>query len=152
MTTFKRFSKSVISDALLTHLRRLYDRYRDSHSVLCELLVTKQYRVRREWLQPDTDYYICEHSNGPKPYHCVICESGAAEPKSPDLDFTSETGFPPPVEPTEDSDEPIDYNVEEAIRIAGLWRAGKMIGGDQDGVRDALLAEVERLRLPETKF
>lgn len=43
-------------------------------------------------------------------------------------------------------DEPASYSIEDAIRIAGLWRAGKMIGGDQDGVRDALLAEVERLR------
>lgn len=35
---------------------------------------------------------------------------------------------------------------EHAIRTAELWAAGKMIGGDQDEVRDALLAEVKRLR------
>jgi hypothetical protein len=46
----------------------------------------------------------------------------------------------------EGDDEPVTYSAEDAIRIAGLWRAGKMIGGDEDGVRDALLAEVERLR------
>jgi hypothetical protein len=50
-------------------------------------------------------------------------------------------------EPEGEPDEPVDYAIEDAIRIAGLWRAGKMIGGDQDGVRDALLAEVERLRV-----
>lgn len=49
-------------------------------------------------------------------------------------------------ETAEDSDEPVTYDIEDAIRIAGLWRVGKMIGGDQDGVRDALLAEVERVR------
>jgi hypothetical protein len=48
-------------------------------------------------------------------------------------------------EPTGD-DEPVEYEIEDAIRIAGLWRAGKMIGGDEDGIRNALLAEVERLR------
>lgn len=36
--------------------------------------------------------------------------------------------------------------IEEAIRYATLWRAGKMIGGDEDEVRNALLGEVERLR------
>jgi hypothetical protein len=33
-----------------------------------------------------------------------------------------------------------------AINLARLWRAGKMIGGDQDQVIDALLSEVDRLR------
>lgn len=33
----------------------------------------------------------------------------------------------------------------EAMRIAGLWRVGKMIGADEDDVRNALLTEVERL-------
>ena len=33
-----------------------------------------------------------------------------------------------------------------AIRIAELWQAGKMIGGDEDEVRNALLEEVHRLR------
>jgi hypothetical protein len=37
-------------------------------------------------------------------------------------------------------------DIEEAIRIADLWRAGKLIGGDEDAVRDALLGEVERLQ------
>jgi hypothetical protein len=35
---------------------------------------------------------------------------------------------------------------EAAIHTAELWAAGKMIGGDQDEVREALLAEVKRLR------
>lgn len=39
-----------------------------------------------------------------------------------------------------------DIGVGEAIRIAELWREGKMVGGDEDEVRDALLGEVERLR------
>jgi hypothetical protein len=41
---------------------------------------------------------------------------------------------------------PEEHDVERAVRIARLWRAGKMIGGDEDEVRDTLLAEVERLR------
>lgn len=39
--------------------------------------------------------------------------------------------------------------IEEALRIAGLWRAGKMIGADEDDVRDALLDEIERLQVIE---
>jgi hypothetical protein len=35
---------------------------------------------------------------------------------------------------------------EHALNTAQLWRDGKMIGGDEDAVRNALLAEVERLR------
>lgn len=35
---------------------------------------------------------------------------------------------------------------ERAIKIAELWEAGKMIGGDEDEVRNALLHEVRRLR------
>ena len=37
-------------------------------------------------------------------------------------------------------------SLDDAIRTARLWRVGKMIGGDEDAVRDALLAEVERLQ------
>jgi hypothetical protein len=40
---------------------------------------------------------------------------------------------------------PEAYQLDFALRIARLWRAGKMIGGDEDAVRNALLAEVERL-------
>ena len=36
--------------------------------------------------------------------------------------------------------------IEDAMRYAELWRAGKLIGADEDEVRNALLAEVERLR------
>jgi hypothetical protein len=35
--------------------------------------------------------------------------------------------------------------VEQAIKIAELWEAGKMIGGDEGDVRNTLLHEVERL-------
>jgi hypothetical protein len=35
--------------------------------------------------------------------------------------------------------------IEEAMNCARLWRAGKLIGGDADEVRDALLGEIERL-------
>lgn len=51
-----------------------------------------------------------------------------------------------PVEPSAESDEQPVYDIEFALNIAKLWRVGKMIGGDQDAVREALLAEVERLR------
>jgi hypothetical protein len=34
--------------------------------------------------------------------------------------------------------------LEEAIRIARLWRGGKMIGGDEDDVRNALLLAAEQ--------
>lgn len=37
-------------------------------------------------------------------------------------------------------------DIEQAIRIAGLWEAGKLIGADEDEVIFALLAEVKRLR------
>lgn len=36
--------------------------------------------------------------------------------------------------------------LDQAIYIAQLWRAGKMIGWDDDMVRNTLLAEVERVR------
>jgi hypothetical protein len=45
------------------------------------------------------------------------------------------------------TDSPMD--IEQAIHIANLWRAGKLIGYGEDGeelVRNALLAEIERLR------
>lgn len=48
-------------------------------------------------------------------------------------------------EPSENSDEEPAYPFEMAFHIARCWRVGKMIGGDEDGVRNALLAEVERL-------
>lgn len=35
---------------------------------------------------------------------------------------------------------------EDAIRTAQLWSTGKLIGGDEDAVREALLVEVERLQ------
>ena len=37
-------------------------------------------------------------------------------------------------------------DADEAIRIAELWQAGKMIGADEDEVREALLNECLRLR------
>lgn len=40
--------------------------------------------------------------------------------------------------------------IEDALKIARLWRVGKMIGGNEDAVRDALLAEVERLHAERT--
>lgn len=43
-------------------------------------------------------------------------------------------------------------DLARAIGIANLWRAGKMIGGSEDDVRDALLAEVERLHSGETEY
>lgn len=36
--------------------------------------------------------------------------------------------------------------LDQAIYIAQLWRVGKMIGWDEDMVRNTLLAEVERVR------
>lgn len=36
--------------------------------------------------------------------------------------------------------------IEDAMRYAELWRAGKLIGADEDDVRNTLLGEVERLR------
>jgi hypothetical protein len=54
-------------------------------------------------------------------------------------------------EPSEESDAPEAYEIEFAINIARLWRAGKMIGGDEHAVRNALLAEVERLRVNRTE-
>lgn len=38
-----------------------------------------------------------------------------------------------------------EYGAERAIEIARLWRAGKLIGADEDAVVEALLTEVERL-------
>jgi len=53
----------------------------------------------------------------------------------------------PAAEPADElRDETPTYDIEFAVNIARLWRAGKMIGGDEDAVRDALLTEVERLR------
>lgn len=39
-----------------------------------------------------------------------------------------------------------ELSIDEAVRIAELWGAGKMIGGDVDAVIAALLKEVKRLR------
>lgn len=36
--------------------------------------MTKQYLVLPEWLQPGVAYWICEHSNGPKPNRCPHCD------------------------------------------------------------------------------
>jgi hypothetical protein len=36
------------------------------------------------------------------------------------------------------------YTLDEALRYARLWRAGKLIGGNSDSVIFALLAEIER--------
>ena len=47
-------------------------------------------------------------------------------------------------EPQKAFDDRVD--IEQAIRIASLWKADKMIGGDQDQVRNALLDEVLQLR------
>lgn len=38
-----------------------------------------------------------------------------------------------------------EYSLEEALHLARLWRAGKLIGGDSDAVIQALLTEIERL-------
>lgn len=35
--------------------------------------------------------------------------------------------------------------LKRAIEVAQLWRAGKLLGEDENEVRDALLEEVERL-------
>jgi hypothetical protein len=37
--------------------------------------------------------------------------------------------------------------LSEALEIARVWRAGKMIGGNEGVVRNALLYEVERLHV-----
>jgi hypothetical protein len=37
------------------------------------------------------------------------------------------------------------YDIAFALHIAKCWRAGKMIGGDEDEVRDALLKAFEDL-------
>lgn len=42
--------------------------------------MTKQYRILREWLQPGVEYWICEHSNGPKPNRCGICDGVLIDP------------------------------------------------------------------------
>ncbi len=36
-------------------------------------------------------------------------------------------------------------DTRQAIETARLWKAGKLIGGDEDEVRNALLDEVDRL-------
>ena len=36
-------------------------------------------------------------------------------------------------------------DINRAIYIAELWEGGKMIGGDEDDVRNSLLGEVKRL-------
>lgn len=38
-------------------------------------------------------------------------------------------------------------DIDRAIKVAELWKAGKMIGEDEDEVRDALLAEVKKHRV-----
>ncbi len=43
----------------------------------------------------------------------------------------------------------IEYPLADALRLARSWREGKMIGGDQDAVIEALLREVERLNATE---
>lgn len=55
-----------------------------------------------------------------------------------------------PSDPTS-TDSADTYTLDFALRIARLWRAGKLIGADEDAVRNALLAEVERLHASETK-
>ena len=40
------------------------------------------------------------------------------------------------------------YSAAYAIRIATLWRAGKMIGADKDQILFALLREIERRMTP----
>ena len=40
----------------------------------------------------------------------------------------------------------MDMNIEHAINTAELWEAGKMIGGDEDEIRNTLLHEVKKLR------
>lgn len=64
------------------------------------------------------------------------------------LDFVASGAAAEPAE--EPEDETPAYGIEFALSIAKLWRAGKMIGGDEDAVRDALLAEVEKLRAERT--
>lgn len=39
-----------------------------------------------------------------------------------------------------------DMPLERALHLAELWEAGKLIGGDANGVSIALLREVRRLR------
>ena len=39
-----------------------------------------------------------------------------------------------------------DMPLEYAIKLAGLWRAGKMIGGDAAAASVSLLNELERLQ------
>lgn len=46
----------------------------------------------------------------------------------------------------------VEYSTDEAIRIAKLWRAGKMIGGNEAGVRDALLKEIEGSQTAQCEF
>jgi hypothetical protein len=45
-----------------------------------------------------------------------------------------------------DTEETGLYTVAQAIHLAERWRAGKLIGGDQDQVMFTLLREIERLR------
>jgi len=49
----------------------------------------------------------------------------------------------PAAQAHDDEDERL-YDAAYAIRIARLWRAGKLIGADQDQIVFALLREVER--------
>lgn len=47
--------------------------------------------------------------------------------------------------PVSSEDEPYaQYSLKEATRLAGLWRAGKMIGGDAQSVSVTLLNELEK--------
>ncbi len=48
---------------------------------------------------------------------------------------------------TEPEEGQATYTAEEAIRLAQLIRAGKMVGVDESALIDALLSEVERLIL-----
>ena len=45
-----------------------------------------------------------------------------------------------------DDDDAYAYDPVFAVHIARCWRVGQMIGGSETGVRNGLLAEIERLR------
>lgn len=50
------------------------------------------------------------------------------------------------VDDAPDDDAEVVYTLNQALNLARLWRAGKLIGGDEDAVIFALLAEIERLQ------
>ncbi len=52
--------------------------------------------------------------------------------------------LPGEIEAEADDQMPEEYTLERALTVARLWRAGKLIGADEDAVRNALLAELER--------